>query len=87
MTAPVSSNEKFTVVEKDDVETTSANEVPRQHDSLASVDAVYCKDTPELDALANKKLVWKMDLRIVPLSAFIYLLCNIDRSNIGTISA
>jgi hypothetical protein len=28
-------------------------------------------------------LVWKQDLRIVPLAAFIYLLCSLDRSNIG----
>ena len=40
---------------------------------------------PEFDASdpANKRLVWKTDIRIVPLSAFIYLLCNLDRSNIG----
>ncbi|KIY43602.1 MFS transporter [Fistulina hepatica ATCC 64428] len=31
----------------------------------------------------EKLLVRKIDLRIVPLSAFIYLLCNLDRSNIG----
>lgn len=35
-------------------------------------------DTPE-----NKALVRKMDLRIVPLCASIYLLCYLDRSNIG----
>ncbi|KAK0195561.1 putative MFS transporter [Armillaria mellea] len=68
MAAAVSSNEKFRIVEKADVE--AANE-----------------DAPKFDALADKKLVWKIDLRIVPLSAFIYLLCNIDRSNIGMISA
>jgi hypothetical protein len=28
-------------------------------------------------------LVWKQDLRIVPLCAAIYLLCYLDRSNIG----
>ncbi len=28
-------------------------------------------------------LVRKQDLRIIPLSAFIYLLCYLDRSNIG----
>ncbi len=27
--------------------------------------------------------MWKQDLRIVPLSAAIYLLCYLDRSNIG----
>lgn len=31
----------------------------------------------------EKALVWKQDLRIVPLSAAIYLLCYLDRSNIG----
>ncbi|KAL4793819.1 major facilitator superfamily domain-containing protein [Aspergillus venezuelensis] len=30
-----------------------------------------------------RALVWKQDLHIVPLSAFIYLLCYLDRSNIG----
>ncbi|KAH6673117.1 MFS transporter [Halenospora varia] len=32
---------------------------------------------------AEKALVWKQDLRIVPLCAAIYLLCYLDRSNIG----
>lgn len=31
----------------------------------------------------SKKLVLKQDLRIVPLCAGIYLLCFLDRSNIG----
>ncbi|CRG83344.1 putative transporter C1002,16c [Talaromyces islandicus] len=35
------------------------------------------------DPAAVKSLIWKQDLRIVPLSAFIYLLCYLDRSNIG----
>ncbi|KAI9648898.1 hypothetical protein NHQ30_001464 [Ciborinia camelliae] len=36
------------------------------------------------DNLANtKSLVWKQDLKIVPLCAGIYLLCYLDRSNIG----
>jgi hypothetical protein len=30
-----------------------------------------------------RALVWKQDMRIVPLAAFIYLLCSLDRSNIG----
>lgn len=32
----------------------------------------------------ERALVWKQDLRIVPLCAGIYLLCYLDRSNIGT---
>ncbi|KAH7096212.1 major facilitator superfamily domain-containing protein [Auriculariales sp. MPI-PUGE-AT-0066] len=35
--------------------------------------------TTELD----KRIKRKMDWRIIPLSAFIYLLCSLDRSNIG----
>jgi len=32
----------------------------------------------------ERALIWKQDLRIVPLCACIYLLCYLDRSNIGT---
>ncbi|KAL2836505.1 major facilitator superfamily domain-containing protein [Aspergillus pseudoustus] len=39
-------------------------------------------DDAELGA-REKALVWKQDLHIVPLSAAIYLLCYLDRSNIG----
>ncbi|KAL2803241.1 major facilitator superfamily domain-containing protein [Aspergillus granulosus] len=39
-------------------------------------------DDAELRA-REKALVWKQDLHIVPLSAAIYLLCYLDRSNIG----
>ncbi|KAL4748501.1 hypothetical protein BDW72DRAFT_152999 [Aspergillus terricola var. indicus] len=31
----------------------------------------------------EKALIWKQDLHIIPLSAAIYLLCYLDRSNIG----
>ncbi|KAJ5788439.1 hypothetical protein N7457_003429 [Penicillium paradoxum] len=31
----------------------------------------------------EKALIWKQDLRIIPLCAAIYLLCYLDRSNIG----
>ncbi|RDK40560.1 MFS general substrate transporter [Aspergillus phoenicis ATCC 13157] len=34
-------------------------------------------------SIREKALVWKQDLRIVPLCAGIYLLCYLDRSNIG----
>ncbi|TVY17643.1 MFS transporter prlL [Lachnellula arida] len=35
------------------------------------------------NGVKQKALIWKQDLRIVPLSAGIYLLCYLDRSNIG----
>ncbi|KAK9774887.1 putative Major facilitator superfamily (MFS) profile domain-containing protein [Seiridium cardinale] len=31
----------------------------------------------------ERALLWKQDIRIIPLSAAIYFLCNLDRSNIG----
>lgn len=37
----------------------------------------------DIPAAENAALVFKQDLRIIPLSAFIYLLCYLDRSNIG----
>ncbi|CAI7656803.1 unnamed protein product [Penicillium pancosmium] len=39
-----------------------------------------------MNVACEKALVWKQDLRVVPLSAFIYLLCYLDRSNIGEFS-
>ena len=49
------------------------------------------EDDTERDALpysgtgtaGDRALVFKQDLRIIPLCAFIYLLCYLDRSNIG----
>ncbi|KAL0564593.1 hypothetical protein V5O48_017451, partial [Marasmius crinis-equi] len=37
----------------------------------------------EIDTEAEKRLVRRLDLRIVPASMTIYLLCFLDRSNIG----
>jgi hypothetical protein len=36
-----------------------------------------------IDEVRERALVLKQDLRIIPLSASIYLLCYLDRSNIG----
>ncbi|KAF1961256.1 MFS general substrate transporter [Byssothecium circinans] len=41
------------------------------------------REEASFDSEAVRKLVWKQDLRIVPLAAGIYLLCFLDRSNIG----
>ena len=40
-------------------------------------------DTNAPDPIEVRALIWKQDLRIVPLAAAIYLLCFLDRSNIG----
>ena len=48
---------------------------------------IYLDQTEdEPPALAQRDLVRRQDLRIVPLSAGIYLLCYLDRSNIGMIT-
>jgi len=48
---------------------------------------VYLNQTEdEPPILAQRDLVRRQDLRIVPLSAGIYLLCYLDRSNIGMIT-
>ncbi|KAK0610984.1 major facilitator superfamily domain-containing protein [Immersiella caudata] len=39
--------------------------------------------TIEYTAAEERALVWKQDLTIIPLSAYIYFLCFFDRSNIG----
>jgi hypothetical protein len=36
-----------------------------------------------VDRMAERTLRWKQDKRIIPLSAGIYFLCSLDRSNIG----
>ncbi|KAJ5892883.1 hypothetical protein N7504_009574 [Penicillium tannophilum] len=48
----------------------------------AATSSDFDSSDPVLDA-REKALVWKQDLRIVPLCAAIYLLCYLDRSNIG----
>ncbi|KAM5540145.1 hypothetical protein V8D89_006285 [Ganoderma adspersum] len=60
-------------VEKQDI---SYLESAKQGEVLSNNDA-------ELDPEAERRLVRSIDLRIVPASMSIYLLCSLDRSNIG----
>ena len=41
------------------------------------------RDGEAADPILTKSLILKQDLRIVPISAATYLLCYLDRSNIG----
>lgn len=45
--------------------------------SQAAVSTILASNT------AERKLLWRQDKRIIPLSAGIYFLCYLDRSNIG----
>jgi hypothetical protein len=38
----------------------------------------------EIDPVAEKKLLRKLDLRVVPVLWFLYMLAFLDRTNIGT---
>lgn len=48
-----------------------------------SVVQAYATDETPISPEEEKALLWKQDKRIVPLSAAIYFLCYLDRSNIG----
>lgn len=48
-----------------------------------SDDAVCADHSLQIDPETERKVRWKQDMRIIPLSASIYFLCYLDRSNIG----
>lgn len=52
-------------------------------EAAASQAQVSQAQVTEIDSVREKKLLLRQDLRIIPLSAGIYLLCYLDRSNIG----
>lgn len=66
------------------------NTVPVSHLDIESNDE---KDVPGISpptaayaqqgTKEERNLIFKQDLRIIPLTSFIYLLCYLDRSNIG----
>lgn len=62
-----------------DIETASSHEKAPHSIHEEDADVPYQGN----GTAAERRLLFKQDLRIVPLSAFIYLLCSLDRSNIG----
>lgn len=38
---------------------------------------------PDIDRAAEKRLLWKVDLHVVPILTFLFLLAFLDRINIG----
>jgi hypothetical protein len=46
----------------------------------------YGHSLVQFDPVAERKLLWKIDLYIVPTVALLYLFCFIDRANIGQYS-
>lgn len=48
-----------------------------------ALDHTERESLPEIDRQAEKKLLWKLDLAIVPMVMLLYLLNNLDRVNLG----
>ena len=50
-------------------------------------DAVKCEDeahqAPTIDKALERKLLWKLDLRVIPILWVLFLVAFFDRSNIG----
>ncbi|KAG5913014.1 hypothetical protein E4U42_001574, partial [Claviceps africana] len=62
----------------------SGKQFPSSETTAARLDGeAERKEAAMLDPVANAALVRRQDRRIVPLAAGIYLLCYLDRSNIG----
>ena len=62
---------------KHDAPTTFSGPDPAKHDVHATIDSV------DIDARAERALVWKFDLRILPVLAVMYLFNSLDKSNLG----
>ncbi|VUC27890.1 unnamed protein product [Clonostachys rosea] len=53
--------------------------LPEAHDETPAADGFANQE----DSAANKALLWKQDIRIIPICSAMYLLAYLDRSNIG----
>ena len=40
---------------------------------------------PYIDPVAEKRLIWKLDLMLSPMMVMMFLVAYLDRSNIGTV--
>jgi hypothetical protein len=51
------------------------------HEMVEDVKSTY--SVPVIDLAAEKRLLWKLDLHVVPILMFLFLLAFLDRINIG----
>lgn len=54
---------------------------PKQYDQTA--DDVKYPSSSKIDPTAEKKLLWKLDVHVIPILTFLFLLAFLDRINIG----
>lgn len=52
-------------------------------DSDATAEAIQAAIGDTIDSRAERALVWKFDLRILPVLAIMYLFNSLDKSNLG----
>jgi hypothetical protein len=55
-------------------------------EQIAAVDAAVADPTLSLESFAHldlKKILWKIDMRLIPVLTILYLLAFLDRGNIG----
>lgn len=67
-----------TMDNKDDARVEEGSILEKAH----STSGVY-NATMSLDPVAERKLVWKLDLRLMPILAIMYLFNALDKGNIG----
>ena len=69
-------------VVEDNEQLSSTREVEHQHDPSA-IESIPEVRYGEVDPMLERRVVRKMDFRIVPLVSALYVLAFLDRSNIG----
>lgn len=57
--------------------------IPEQNSGQGIVEVRPGQHTPAPDRSAENKLLWKLDIHIVPILTFLFLLAFLDRINIG----
>jgi hypothetical protein len=54
---------------------------------VISDQAAAAEGHPFIDPLAEKKLLWKVDLHVVPILFLLFLMAFLDRTNIGLLTS
>ncbi|EQK98930.1 MFS transporter [Ophiocordyceps sinensis CO18] len=68
--------EKMSPIEKVNIDSSSSSDV----DNIVDPDAGLSEDERKA---AERKLLWKLDLKLIPWLSLLYLVCFLDRTNIG----
>ncbi|KAH8650578.1 high-affinity nicotinic acid transporter [Tricladium varicosporioides] len=67
----------------DSATSTSLQDTKEANKDVKEGNVTVIEETPGFDAKATKKLIRKIDWHLIPFLALIYLLCFLDRTNIG----